>query len=142
MSCSSVSGCQACPGVHDKRWPSFACRTAANRLQLGPLDLHGGRLGWNGGKLGLLTPLLAHLLFKKNCFHLFLFLGPLFRHREIPRLGVESELQLLTYARATATRDPSHVSNLHHSSWQHRIVNPLSKARDRTHNLMVPSRIH
>ena len=31
--------------------------------------------------------------------------------------------------------------NLHHSSRQRRIVNPLSKGRDRTCNLMVPSRI-
>ena len=28
-----------------------------------------------------------------------------------------------------------------HSSWQRQILNPLSKARDRTHTLMVPSRI-
>ena len=27
------------------------------------------------------------------------------------------------------------------SSWQHQILNPLSEARDRTCNLMVPSRI-
>ena len=38
--------------------------------------------------------------------------------------------------------DPSHVCDLHHSSRQHRIVNPPSKGRDRTRNLMVPSRIH
>ena len=36
---------------------------------------------------------------------------------------------------------PSRVCNLHHSSRQHRIVNPLSKGRDRIRNLMVPSRI-
>ena len=28
-----------------------------------------------------------------------------------------------------------------HSSWQCRILNPVSKARDRTHSLMVPSQI-
>ena len=60
---------------------------------------------------------------------------------EVPRLGVESELQLLAYATATATQDPSHVCNLHHSSRQHRILDPLSKARDRTLNLMAPSQI-
>ena len=37
--------------------------------------------------------------------------------------------------------DPSQVCNLHQSSWQHVILHPLSEARDRTHNLMVPSRI-
>ena len=33
------------------------------------------------------------------------------------------------------------AAGLHHSSQQLRILNPLSKARDQTHNLMVPSRI-
>ena len=37
--------------------------------------------------------------------------------------------------------DLSWVCNLHHSSWQCRILNPLSEARDQTRNLMVPSRI-
>ena len=42
---------------------------------------------------------------------------------------------------ATATQDPSGVCDLHQSSWQGQIFNPLSEARDRTRNLMVPSRI-
>ena len=58
---------------------------------------------------------------------------------EVLRLGVESELQPLAYAAATGVQDPSHVCDLHHSSWQHRIFNPLSEAKDRTCNLMVPS---
>ena len=41
--------------------------------------------------------------------------------------------------RATETRDPSRACSLHPSSWQCRILNPLSKARDRTHNLMALS---
>ena len=53
-----------------------------------------------------------------------------FRHTEVPRLRVESELQLLTNATATAMWDRSQVCDLHHSSWQHRILNPLSEARD------------
>ena len=36
--------------------------------------------------------------------------------------------------------DPSRVCNLHHSS-RPRQINPLSKGRDQTRNLMVPSRI-
>ena len=52
------------------------------------------------------------------------------------------ELQLLTYTTATATSDLSCICDLHHSSWQCKILNPLSEARDWTHNLMVPSRIH
>ena len=51
---------------------------------------------------------------------------------EIPRLGVKSELQLLAYPTATATQDPSLVCDLHHSSLQHWILNPLSVARDPT----------
>ena len=34
------------------------------------------------------------------------------------------------------------MSDLHYSSWQHQILNPVSLARDRTCKLMVPSRIH
>ena len=61
---------------------------------------------------------------------------------EIPRLGVKSELQLLAYATATATRDPSHVCDLHTSSWQSQILNPLNKARDRTCILINAGRVH
>ena len=58
---------------------------------------------------------------------------------EVPRLGLKSELQLPAYTTAIAMQDPSRVCNLHHSSRQRQILNPLSKARDQTHNLMVPS---
>ena len=37
-----------------------------------------------------------------------------------------------TYATATAMPDPSHISDLYHSLWQHQTLNPLSKARDQT----------
>ena len=60
---------------------------------------------------------------------------------EIPRLGVKSELQLLAYTTAIATQDLSHVCSLHHSSQQCWILNLLSKARDQTRNVMVPSQI-
>ena len=68
----------------------------------------------------------------------FCFLGPQPWHMELPRLGVKLEPQL----KATATPDPSHIYDLHHSSWQRWILNPLREARDRTHNPMVPSQIH
>ena len=61
---------------------------------------------------------------------------------EIPKkYGIKQTIAPPAYTRATAMRDPSCICNLHHSSWQHRILNPLSKARDRTCNLMVPSPI-
>ena len=46
----------------------------------------------------------------------FTFLGPHLWHMGVPRLGVESELQVLAYTAATATRDPSHYlqTTLHH----------------------------
>ena len=62
-------------------------------------------------------------------------------HMEVPRLGVQSELQPPAYTRATAMPDPSHVCDLHPSSRQHRILNPQSKGRDWTCNLMAPSQI-
>jgi len=61
---------------------------------------------------------------------------------ELPRLGVKSELQLLAYTTAIATPDPSPICNLYHNSWQHRILNPLSKARDRTCILVDTSWLH
>ena len=56
------------------------------------------------------------------------FLGLPLRHMEVPKLGVEVELP--AYATATVTPDPSRVCDLHHSSWQHLVLNPLSGDRD------------
>ena len=64
--------------------------------------------------------------------YLFVFLGPQPRHMEAPRLVVELELQPLSYATATAMPDPSCICDLHHTSRQHWILNPLSEAKDRT----------
>ena len=61
---------------------------------------------------------------------------------EVLKLGIQLELQLPAYTRATAMRDPSPICDLHHSSRQCQILNLLSEARDQTFNLMVPSRIH
>ena len=55
------------------------------------------------------------------------------------RLGVKSELQLLAYPTVTATPDSSCICDLHRSSRERRILNPLSEARDGTYILMEPS---
>ena len=49
---------------------------------------------------------------------------------EVPRLGVESDQQLLAYTTATAIRDPSHIFDLHCSLGQRQILNPPSQVRD------------
>ena len=61
---------------------------------------------------------------------------------EFPRLGFESELQLLAYTTDTATPDLSRVCNLHHSSQQHQILNPQSEARDGTRILLDTCRVY
>ena len=55
---------------------------------------------------------------------------------EVPRLGVDSELQLPAYATAMATLDPSCFCNLCCNLQQCWILNPLNEVRDRTHILM------
>ena len=76
------------------------------------------------------------------CLFLFCLLGPNTWHVEVPRLRVETELQLPAYTTATATRDPSCLCGLYHSSWQHQIPNPLGEARDWTHILVDTGWIH
>ena len=71
----------------------------------------------------------------------FFFLRLQSEHMEVLSLGIKSELQLPSYATATETQDPSRVWDLFHSSRQHQILNPLSKARDRTSILMDTSHI-
>ena len=67
----------------------------------------------------------------------FSFLRPLSQHME-----VESELQLPAYTTATAMWDLSRVCDLHYSSRQHQILNPLSEARDQIFIFMDTSWIH
>ena len=72
---------------------------------------------------------------------LFVFLGSHLWHMEVPRLGVVSELQLLAYTTATATWDPSHICDLHHSLQQHWMPSPVSETRDQTCILMDTSQV-
>ena len=72
----------------------------------------------------------------------FFFLRPYSRHMEVPRLGVESELELPACATPTVMRDLSHVCHLHHSSRQCWILNPLSEVKDQTRVFTDPSQVH
>ena len=58
---------------------------------------------------------------------------------EVPRRGVDSELQLQACATTTATPDLSRIFDLHHSFGPHWILNPLSEARGRKCVLMDTS---
>uniref|UniRef100_A0A8C3WB74 RAB36, member RAS onco family n=1 Tax=Catagonus wagneri TaxID=51154 RepID=A0A8C3WB74_9CETA len=55
--------------------------------------------------------------------------------------NASASLQLPAYATATAMPNPSHLCNLHHSSWQRCILSPLSEAGDHTCILMDTSRV-
>ena len=79
----------------------------------------------------------------QNClgFLFFVLLGLHLRFMEVPRLGVTSELQLLASTTDTATQDLSHICDLHHSSQQHQILNPLSEVMDQTCILTDTSRV-
>ena len=58
-------------------------------------------------------------------------------HIDIPRLGVELELQLPTMATPTAMWVQSLLCDLHHSSWQPQIPDPLSKGRMESESLWI-----
>ena len=92
----------------------------------GPSSKSRGSVGWLFGNGSLLPPEKEEM--ETFFFLFFLWLHP--QHMEVPRLGVESELLLPVYNTATAILDPSWVFNLHHSSQQRQILNPLSEARD------------
>ena len=72
----------------------------------------------------------------------FLFLGLHLQHMEVPRLGVESELQLLAYTTAIATWNLSSIQDPHWSSRQCWIPDPLNEGRDRTLFFRDTSQIH
>ena len=51
------------------------------------------------------------------------------------------ELQQTAYITATGTPYQSHICDLHHNSWQRRILNPLSQARARARILVDTSQV-
>ena len=75
------------------------------------------------------------------CLFVLHVLGPYLWHMAVLRLG--------EFGAAAAGIDHSHRNmgskphhDLHHSSWQHWIPNPLSEARDQTHILMDSRQVH
>ena len=81
---------------------------------------------------------ISHLCVCFFFFSAFCFLGPYLWHVEVPRPGVNLELQLP--ATVTATRDPSCIRHLRHNSQQRQTLNPLSEASNPTRILMDPNR--
>ena len=94
----------------------------------------GGNFLWHFVGFGIL-PSVGLGLF----IYLFMYLGPHLWHTEVPRLGVKLELWPPAYIIATTMWNPSPVCDLHHSSQQCWVLNPLSEARNRTRNLVVTS---
>ena len=76
---------------------------------------------------------------REGIFFFFFFLRAAPVHVEVPRIGVERKLQLPAYTAATAMPDPTCVCDLHHSSRQPRILNPLIRATGGTSILMDAS---
>ena len=74
-----------------------------------------------------MIPLISEIFF-------FFFFFLLFRAAPVAYGGSQASGPIR--ATATATPDLSHVYDLHHSSQQHQMLNPLSKARDGTCVLM------
>ena len=60
----------------------------------------------------------------------FVFLGSHPQHMEVPRLGVQLELLLPAYSRATAMPDPTLYLPSTPQLLATRILNPLIEARD------------
>ena len=71
----------------------------------------------------------------------FVFLGPHLRHMEVPRLGIELEMQLPAHATTMAMPDLNRICKLGHSLQPHWILNPLSEDRDWTCILMDTSQV-
>ena len=110
-------------------------REETNRLMSGSQYIK--ELWGSGGKV------LDFIYFFKQLKKLFfIFLGPYPWHMEVPSLEVKSELQSLTCDTATAMPDLSPICDLHHSSQQRWILNPINKAKDQTRVLMDTSQIH
>ena len=76
-----------------------------------------------------LQKVFSYVSFFLSFFFFFFLLTPHLRHMEVPRLGVESELQLWAYTTATAVLDPSYICDLPCTLQHHLILKPLVRPR-------------
>ena len=95
----------------------------------------------SGDRLLSLCPIQGLLMSPVTNFFFFFFFWAAPAAYGGSQARVESELQLPTYTTTTAMQDPSRLCDLHHSSRQHPILNPLSKAKDQTCILMYANQI-
>ena len=76
----------------------------------------------------------------------FFFFFLLFRATLVAYGGFQTRGQIRATAASLCHSHHNTGSELclqpNHSSWQHKMLNPLSKARNRTCNIMAPSQIH
>ena len=93
-----------------------------------PGSLQTGQAPYGSAELGSIPPSACFVSLSLSFFCLFSTVH--LWHMEVPGVGVELELQLLTCTTATGMSDLSHDCDLHHSSLQRWILNPLSEARD------------
>jgi len=84
-------------------------------------------------------PRTANSIPHRQHFFFLSFLGPYPWCMDVPRQEVKLELYLPAIATATATRDPSQICDIHHSSRQCRIPNLLWEARNQTCIIMDTS---
>ena len=82
--------------------------------------------------------LLSSLAKREDLFASGILFTYLFIFRVTPEAygGSEARGQIRASAAGLATQDPSRICDLHHSSQQCWILNPLSEARDQIHLLM------
>ena len=126
------------PGIEFKPQP-HSCDLGCSCTTLDPLT-HCARPGIKP------TPLQQPELLLLDSFFFFFFVFCPFRPSPVAYGG--SQARGLIGAVATSLHHchskarSKLLCDLHHSSWQRRILNPLSKARDSTCNLMVPSWVH
>ena len=77
-------------------------KNPGNRGNVNDVDVNTSRLTAVTGRPHFTALHFTTLILFYFIFVFLPFLGPLPWHMEVPRLGVESELQLLAYTRATA----------------------------------------